>query len=116
MRIASSRTASASFSTEPALTASSIADRDRALVVPNGIDQLTSDVRENAEVLLDAGEQLARLAAAVERLKELGARLFQRAGPQRQPTHRVQRFGGEDVVAERASDFIAAVAQVARSG
>ena len=90
--------------------------RDRALVVPHGIDQLTSDVRENAEVLLDAGEQLARLAAAVERLKELGARLFQRAGPQRQPTHRVQRFGGEDVVAERASDFIAAVAQVARSG
>src|SRR5438105_12796733 len=40
-----------------------------------------------------AGEQLARLAAALERLEEMGARLFQRAGAQRQPTHRVQRFG-----------------------
>ncbi len=56
---------------------------DGALVMPDSLDQLAPDVRENAEVLLDACEELAGLPAALECLEEVPARLFHRARAQR---------------------------------
>src|SRR5206468_12689806 len=87
---------------------------DGALVVPDRLDQLALDVREDTEVPLDARQQLTGLPAALERLEEMGAGFLQGAGAQGEPTHRVQRFGGKHVVAERARDFVAAVTQIAR--
>src|SRR5204862_7631259 len=84
----------------------------RALVMRDRLDNLAPDVRDDAEVLLDAREQLARLTAEVERLNEMVLRLFQSARTQRDPTHGVQRFGSEDIVAETARDLIAAVAEL----
>ena len=89
---------------------------DGALVMPDSLDQLAPDVRENAEVLLDACEELAGLPAALERLEEVPARLFHRARAQRETAHGVECFAGEHVVAERARDFVAAVTEVARPG
>ncbi len=44
------------------------------------------------------------------------ARVLHRAGPQRQPAHRVQCLAGEDIVAHVAGDLVAAFAQLARPG
>ena len=41
-------------------------------------------------------------------------RLFQSARTQRDPTHGVQRFGGEDIVAQTARDLVTAIAQLVR--
>src|SRR5258705_13506809 len=79
---------------------------DGALVVAHGVDQLTPDVRENAEVLLDARKALAGLAAALTRLEQTRARLVQGAGAQRQTTHRVERLGREDALVERVRDLV----------
>src|SRR6266550_293814 len=51
----------------------------RALVMRDRLDNLAPDVRNDAEVLLDAREQLARLTAELERLNEMQLRLFQTA-------------------------------------
>src|SRR6266480_5433456 len=67
----------------------------RALVMRDRLDYLAPDVRNDAEVLLDAREQLARLTAELERLNEMQLRLFQSARTQREPTQGVQRLGGE---------------------
>ena len=87
---------------------------DRPLVVADRFDELAADVREDPQVHLDPGTDLARFAAPLERLQEIGAGLIDRAGPQRQTAHRVQRLGGEKVVAQRTRDLEAAIAEVAR--
>ena len=87
---------------------------DRPLVVADRFDELAADVREDPQVHLDPGTDLARFAAPLERLQEIGAGLIDRAGPQRQTAHRVQRLGGEKVVAQRTRDLEAAIAEVPR--
>ncbi len=78
--------------------------------------QVPLDVRQDAEVLLDPRAQLADLATSLQRLEEVPARVLDRAGLHVQPAERVQRFGGEQVVAGVASHAVAAATQLTRCG
>jgi len=84
--------------------------------VCDGVNQLAPDVRQHTEVQLDAGPQLARVPAPLQRLAEVVAGVFDVAHPHRQPAQRVERFGRENVVFEIAGNLVAPLAQLARAG
>src|SRR5262245_7976218 len=85
----------------------------RALVVRYGSREVALDVGENPEVLLDARQQLARLAAELERTAQALPGLVHRARAQRQTTHRVERFGGQQVALGNGRDVVTAITEVA---
>ncbi len=85
-----------------------------ALVMRDRAADVAFDVVEHAEVLLDTRPELPTLATARERLEEVRARIIHRARPDGQAPHRVQRLGGEDLVADLARSAVARAAHLAR--
>ncbi len=82
----------------------------------DGVAQVPLDVRQDAEVLLDARAQLAALAAPFQRQQEVPPRVGDRAGLDVQPPECVQRFRGEQAAAGVRGHAVAAAAQLPRLG
>ena len=85
----------------------------RSLVARQRLVQLALNVREDTQVLLHAGAQLAALATEVQRLEERLAGVIQGAGREVQAAAGVQRLRREQVVANQPGHRVAAPAQLA---
>ncbi len=88
--------------------------RERPPVVQQGVVVVSANVREYAEVLLDAPAELRAGAAESQGLEISGARFLQRSALEGEVCQRVQRLAGQHVVADLRGDRVASLAELPR--
>ena len=87
---------------------------ERAGVVRTRLDEIAVDVRQDAEVLLGAGAQLAAVPTQNQSVAEGRTGLDQLPALEGEPSQRIQRLRSEDVVFHGGRHFVATLAQTTR--